>query len=152
MWHSDTISLALSRCCLHTHAPARLHVHTDVHARTHHVFPRLQQMFCSVHMCHRYSVCVHVYVSLIQKCFSAVQRQVQHEDTWLASHSQTHSVSKHTHTQNQKHIDRPSDQQCVFIFAGASITTISKPSLRGPLWETLSSKPCELKHLMLQCA
>lgn len=32
-----------------------------------------------------------------------------------------------------------------FIFAGVSITTISKPSLRGPLWETLSSKPCELQ-------
>ena len=166
MWHSDTISLALSRCWLHTPAPAGLHVHTDAHARTHTptMFSPGFSRCSAVCICVTDTgVCVRVYISCVQKCFSAVQWQVQHEEIWLASRSQTHCCFSqhtytntktqtqrhthtltHTHTFYQKHIDRPSDECFVLMFAGASITTISKPSLRGPSWETLSSKPCEL--------
>lgn len=70
MWHSDTISLALSRCWLHTHAPTLLHIHTQTstHTHTHKLFPPgSSRCFRSVHMCHRDSICVRVYISCIQK-------------------------------------------------------------------------------------
>lgn len=71
-------------------SPARTHRRTCTH--TSRVFPPLQQMFCSAPMCHRYSVCVRVYISCIQKCFSAVQRQVQDENMWLLNRKHTLSL------------------------------------------------------------
>lgn len=148
MWHSDTISLALSRCWLHTHAPARPRVHTDVHARTHKpCFPSAsadvpQRAYVSQtqHMC----ACLHlIYPKMFFSCAMAGA-------TWghMTCLSLTNIVcrsSKHTHTYIHKirniFIDCLTNSM---LFAGASITTISKPSPRGPSWETLNSKPCEL--------
>lgn len=104
--HPQQVLPAHIRTHLSAHTHSHMHAQARKHTHTHNVFLQLQQMFRSVHMCHRYSVCVRVYISFIQKSFSAVQRQVQHED--ILYNLLTNAVFHHTHrhTQNQKHIDK----------------------------------------------
>lgn len=82
--------------------PARTHRRTRTYTHTNRVFPPLQQMFRCVHMCHTdTSVCVRVYISCVQKCFSAVQWQVQHEEIGLA-HKHTVCSTKHARVHAHK--------------------------------------------------
>lgn len=148
MSHSDTISLTISRCCLNTPAPTCLRVHTHAraraHARTQNVFFQLQQMFLTVHMCHRYRVCVRVYISFIQKCFSAVRGRCNMRTYDLPLVHKHILVSfKGASTQKSQTYRYPLLRCVFFIFTAASIIIISKASPREPLWETPSSKPCK---------
>lgn len=146
MWHSDTISLAPSRCWLHTHAAASLHVHTYECTRIHtsRVFPPLQQMFrgrAYASQIQRMRACLHLmYPKMFFSCAAA--GAAWGHMTCLSFSNTLCRASKH------KIRNTLINSNSIFFFlsisAGASITTISKPSLRGPSWETLSSKPCEL--------
>lgn len=152
MWHSDTISLTLSRCCLHTPAPTCLHIHTATcthrHANTH----THTMFFFSFSRCSTVCICVtdtayvcmftsHLSKNVFQLCNDRCNMRTYCITCLLLTNAVFHHT--HRHTQNQKHIDKLTNTMFLYYITGASITTISKPSPRGPSWETLSYKPCK---------
>lgn len=76
MWHSDIISLAPSRCWIHTHAAVCTYTQKPYLLSFSRCSPAC---ICVTDTLHMY-VCVSVNVLWIQNCFPAVQWQVQHED------------------------------------------------------------------------
>lgn len=107
MWHSDTISLALSRCCLHTHAPARLHVHTDTqaHSHTHTMFSLCFSRCSAACICVTDTVYVCVFTSHLSKnVFQLCNGRCNMRTYDLPSRS-TNTLclsSKRTHTQKSE--------------------------------------------------
>lgn len=79
-------NLSRSKQVLDTHPRSRLHIHTKT------VFTQLQQMFHSMHMCHRYSayVCVCVLTSYGSKI--VFQLYSGRCNMRMSPHSQTHVV------------------------------------------------------------
>lgn len=93
-YNLSRLKQVLPRIPRHKHTHTRTHTQTRWSARMHTVF------FFSFNRCSQcecVSACECVFTSHLskkKKCFSAVQWQVQHEDIWLHSCSQTHHLKK----------------------------------------------------------
>lgn len=145
MQRSDMISLTISRCCLNTPAPTRMRVHTHTCARTHKMFSFSFSRCSSLCTCVTDTGCVRVYISFIQKCFSAVRGRcnMRTRDSPLVLQTHPRFSAKCTNANAKMRNASRSSLTLCFAHAAASTTTKSKASPREPSWETLSSKPCK---------